>query len=139
MIKYILELVTSVFLAQMFIAALAVYWKQLKNENIDYWKAVPLYFKANSGRYVLVAVCVLIACYLLSDYMNLKLTRKELLSKGWKELTRTEQIQLRFRTVTICLGAFIEVIAVLLYKAGFKSIIEFGQSKGVNADELIKK
>lgn len=137
MIKYISLLIVAVFLAQAFIAAFAVYYQQLKNPNIDYWKAVQLYFKANKGRYILVAVCVLIVSFVLSDYMNLELTRQELLAKGWKELTRTEQIQVRFKSYGIGLGAFIEIIAVLLYKAGFKSIVDFGKAKGINADELI--
>lgn len=138
MIQYILLLIVAVFLAQAFIAAFAVYRVQLANENINYIKALQLYFKANMARYVLVAVCVLILCFILSDYMDLSLTRDDLRAKGIKELTRVELIQLRFKSYSIAVGVFIEVIAVLLYKAGFKSIVDFGKSKGVSADEIVK-
>lgn len=138
MIKYITLLIGAVFLAQAFIAAFAVYVKQLSNPNINYWQAVKLYFQSNKARYVLVAVCVLILSFVLSDYMDLSVTRAELRAKGVDTLNKVEKIQLYFKSWAIGVGAFIEVIAVLAYKAGFKSIIDFGKSKGVSADEIVK-
>jgi len=138
MIKYILLLIVAVFLAQAFIAAFAVYVKQLSNDNIKYGQALQLYFRSNMARYVLVAVCVLILSFIMSDYMDLSLTRADLRAKGIDTLNRIERIQLYFKSWAIGVGAFIEVIAVLAYKAGFKSIIDFGKSKGVSADEIVK-
>jgi len=138
MIKYILLLIVAVFLAQAFIAAFAVYVKQLSNDNIKYGQALQLYFRSNMARYVLVAVCVLILSFIMSDYMDLSLTRADLRAKGIDTLNRIERIQLYFKSWAIGVGAFIEVIAVLAYKAGFKSSIDFGKSKGVSADEIVK-
>lgn len=135
MIKYIALLIVAVFLAQAFIAALAVYRVQLSNDKINYKQALHLYFKANMARYVLVAVCVLILCFVLSDYMDLSVTRAELRAKGLEALNRIEKIQLYFKSWAIAVGAFIEVVAVLAYKAGFKSIIDFGKSKGLTDQE----
>ncbi|MBE2229939.1 MAG: hypothetical protein IAE96_04760 [Chitinophagaceae bacterium] len=135
MIKYISLLIVAVFLAQAFIAALAVYRVQLSNEKINYQQALQLYFKANMARYVLVAVCVLILSFILSDYMDLSLTREDLRAKGIEALNRVERIQLYFKSYAIGVGAFIEVLAVVLYKAGFKSIIDFGKSKGLTDQE----
>lgn len=136
MIKYISLLIVAVFLAQAFIASLAVYRVQLSNDNINYRQALQLYFKANMARYVLVAVCVLILSFILSDYMDLSLTRADLRAKGIDALNRVERIQLYFKSYAIGVGAFIEVLAVLLYKAGFKSIIDFGKSKGLSDQDV---
>lgn len=132
MIKYISLLIIAVFLAQAFIAALAVYRVQLGNDKINYIQALHQYFKSNVARYVLVAICVLIACFVLSDYMDLSLTRDDLRAKGIDTLNRVERIQLYFKSWAIGVGAFIEVIAVLFYKVGFKSILDFGKSKGLS-------
>lgn len=136
MIKYISLLIVAVFLAQAFIAAMAVYRVQLSNDKITYRQALHLYFKANMARYVLVAVCVLILSFILSDYMDLSLTRADLRAKGIDALNRVERIQLYFKSYAIGVGAFIEVLAVLLYKAGFKSIIDFGKSKGLSDQDV---
>lgn len=136
MIKYISLLIVAVFLAQAFIAALAVYRVQLSNEKINYRQALQLYFQANMARYVLVAVCVLILSFILSDYMDLSLTRADLRAKGIEALNRVERIQLYFKSYAIAVGAFIEVLAVVLYKAGFKSIIDFGKTKGLTDQEV---
>lgn len=132
MIKYTGLLVIAVFLAQAFIAALAVYAAQLKNPDVNFAQAIRAYAKANSARYVLVAVCVLIICFVLSEYMNLSLSHADLVKKGFKELTRIEKIQYNFKTYSIAVGAFIELIAVVFYKAGFNTIINYGKEKGVD-------
>lgn len=136
MIKYIGLLIIAVALAQAFIAALAVYFAQLKNNEINFAQAIRTYAKSNLARYVLVAVCVAIISFLLSEYMNLSLSRADLLKKGFKELTRTEKIQLHFKTYAVCVGAFIELIAVIFYRAGFNSIAKFGKEKGADTDDI---
>lgn len=136
MIKYIGLLVVAVFLAQAFVAALAVYFVQMKNPNINYAQAIQKYFKANSARYVLVAVCLMITCFLLSEYMNLSLSHSDLVKKGFKELTRVEKIQYNFKTFAFVFFTFIEIIAVIFYRAGFNTVINFGKEKGANTDDI---
>ena len=136
MIKYILLLVMGVLLAQMFITAMAVWIQQSKNPNINWIKAMKLYVAANSGRYILVAVLILILCFVLSDWMDLSLTHDDLIKKGIASLSRAEKIQLQFKTYTIGIGSFIEVIAVVFYKTGFKQIIDFGKSKGIDTNDI---
>ena len=136
MIKYTFLLIAGVFLAQMLVAGLAVWWEQNKNPNINYWKAMQMYLRKNFGRYIVVAVSTLILCFIMSEYMNLSLTREDLLKKGVSELTRTEKIQLNFKTWSIVVGTFIELLATIFYRAGFKAIADFGRSKGADTDDI---
>lgn len=132
MIKYILLLLVAVGLAQAFVAAFAIWNWQVKNPLINYRQAGVIYFRANFGRYVLVAISTAILCFILSDWMDLNLSHSDLIAKGKAELTRVEQIQLRFKTFAIAIGALIEVIAILVYKAGLQKILDFGKQKGID-------
>ena len=133
MLNYIIILIAGVFLAQCFVASLAIWQWQKRNNNIKYPKAAEIYFTENLGRYVVVAVCTFILCFLLADYLDLSISRAELLAKNETvKLSRIELIQLRFRTFTVAIGAFVEVIAVIAYKKGLSKILEYNNSIDTN-------
>lgn len=130
-IKYMVLLIIAVGLAQSFVASVAIYFWQRKNPDINYKQASGIYFHSNVGRYVVVAISLLILCFVLSDWMDLSLSHAELLAKGKDALTKAEKIQLQFKSWAIGVGAFIEVIAIALYKTGLDKILNYGNGKGI--------
>jgi uncharacterized membrane protein len=130
MAKYIFLLIMAVFAAQLLITSIAVWFVQTKNPKITYPQAVKLYIHGNIARYVVVAAATLVLCFLLVDYLDLSMSHNDL--KHLEKLTRAQQIQLNFRLYAIAVGSFIEILAVLFYKIGWKKINDFGKSQGID-------
>jgi nicotinamide riboside transporter PnuC len=131
------KLFFGIMIAQALVTGIGVYIWQLKNSNIEYWQAVRLYYKKSKGRYVIVLLATIALMFMLTDWMNLNMTRAELLAKG--ALTRTEKIQLQFKTWALGIGSVIEVAAMLFYRGAIQAILNFGKSKGIDTNDLLNK
>lgn len=131
--KYYLLLWVAVIIGQLFFAVAAVWVWQKKNPNINYFQALKVYFEKEVGTYTLVLAATIIISFILSDWMDLSISKQELMSKN--ELTRFEYWQAKFRTAATIFGTFAHLLAAIFFKSGKEAIVKFGRSKGVNLSE----
>jgi ATP/ADP translocase len=131
--KYYSLLMAAVVLGQLFVASLMIYYYQSKNENINYLKASGIYFNKSIARYVMIISFTLLVMFVLSDYMDLNITRAELMIKG--ELSKFEKAQKNFRTIASVYGMFAELVPLLVYKGVGKAIMQYSAKLGIDSDK----
>jgi hypothetical protein len=134
--KYYFLLLFAVIIGQTFLAAVSAWVFQKGNDNIDYPKALQLYFKKEMGTFFVILTFTLMLMFVLSDWMDLATSRTDLIAKG--ALTKFEQAQKNFRTVAVVYGVFAQWIAFLFYKGGKNAIEKYGKERGVNINEADK-
>ncbi len=130
---YYILLILAVILGQTFVAAVASWVYQRKNENIGYGKALNLYLAKEIGTFAVILSFTGIILFILSDWMDMTATKEILRSK--EKLTRFEQAQSVFRTVAVVYGVFAQWIALLFFKAGKKAIETYGTKQGVDVND----
>jgi hypothetical protein len=128
--KYYLYLLISVLLGQLLVAAIAVYYYQSKNPHINYWKAVQVYLAKSIPVYAVIMAITFIVMFLLSDYMDLNLSRADLIAKD--KLTKFELAQKNFRLLAICFGIAAELVALIVYKGVRLAVLDYGKKLGVD-------
>lgn len=134
--KYYLILTFAVILGQLFAAAIYIYLWQAKNDMIGYSKASELYVKKNIPAYVIILLFTILIMFVMSDYMDMNLSRAELIAKG--RLTRFENIQANFRLYSIAYGVFAEVLIAMLYKKAKNEITNYAGKQGFDLTETNK-
>lgn len=127
---YYLLVIAAVILGQTFTAAFLSWKHQTTNDLINYPTAFKLYINKNIGTFAVIVTFTLLVLFVLSDWMDLNLTKAELLAKG--QLTKVEAIQTKFKTYATFYGIFAQGIASLFYKGGELAIKNYGKSKGIN-------
>jgi hypothetical protein len=103
-------------------AACSIYVLQ-KNKDVNYWKAAALYFSGEIGSFVLAFSGLLVLLFIIPDFFDVEITRKDLLNKevlSWKEKFIVFQ-----RSASIGVGAFIQHIIYAIFKKGKKKIEEY--------------
>lgn len=131
--KYYLLLVFAVIIGQTFTGCVSAWVFQRKNDAIDYWKALKLYFKKEVGTFMVILTFTILLMFILSDWMDLSVSRAELMSR--EKLNRFEQAQKFFRTVAILYGVFAQWLAFLFFKGGKKAIDDYGKKAGVDTTD----
>jgi len=121
-----LQVLLAFLIAQLLMASINVYGYQKKKE-IEYMVAVKAYFKAEVGYFIIGFFSVLAVLFILSDFIDLSITREDLLSK--ETLTTKEKMQAFFKTTSLGLGAFIQYLAFALRNKG-KAAIDKMVDKG---------
>lgn len=134
--KYYFLLLMAVIIGQTFTAAIAAWIFQRSNDAIDYFTALKLYLKKEFGSFAVIISFTVLLMFILSDWMDLSVTRADLLAKG--QLTRFEQAQAKFKTVAVIYGAFAQWVAYFFYKKGKTAIEEYGKKNGIDLNELNK-
>jgi len=100
-------------LAQLLITSIMVYHYQ-KEKNISYGSALTAYMKAEIGYFIIGVIGILVILFILSDYVDLSITRKDLLTKGG--LTWKENLRLYFKSLSIFIGGMVQYIAFVYNK-----------------------
>lgn len=131
---YYIILIVAVIIGQSFTAAYLSWKYQNANELIDYPKAFKLYIHKNIGTFTVIVSFTLILLFVLSDWMDMTLTKTELLSITKR--TKFQEAQLKFRTVAIVYGVFAQGIASMVYKGGELAIKNYGKKQGVEPDQM---
>lgn len=129
---YYLLLIAAVIIGQTFTAAYLSWKYQTANDLIDYKKAFTIYVQKNIGTFAVIVTFTLMLLFVLSDWMDMTMTKQQLLSL--EKRTRFQEAQLKFRTVAIAYGVFAQAIASLLYKGGELAIKNYGKQKGIDTD-----
>lgn len=113
-------------LAQLLMTSIVVYRYQ-KDKDITYNKALITYLKAETGFFIIGLIGVISVCFILSDWIDLSLTKKDLLSIEHRTLK--ENLQLYFKTSAFVLGGFIQYIAFVWRDKGKIAIDKIVQEK----------
>lgn len=100
--------ICAFLLAQILMTSIVVYRYQ-KDKDISYDKALITYLKAEVGFFIIGLIGVVSLCFILSDWIDLSLTKKDLLSIEHR--TFKQNLQLYFKTSAFVLGGFIQYIA----------------------------
>lgn len=130
--KYYLLLLLAVIIGQSFWASATVWYHQNQNENLNFFKALIVYFKKEVGSYVVVLLLTILIMFVLSDYMDLNVSRADLIAKG--SLSKWENAQKMFRTYASEYGVFAQLVASLFYKGGVQAIMKYGKSHGIEVN-----
>lgn len=133
--NHYLEVFVAFLLAQSLMASIMVYTYQ-KKKSIGYIDALLTYFKAEVGFFVIGVIGISTILFILSDFIDLSITRHDLLSI--ENLTWKQNLQLYFKTSSVCLGAFVQYLAFKLKdkgKAAIDKVVDNIISDKLNAKE----
>lgn len=106
--KHYLIVIMAFLLAQALMTSIMVYNYQ-KEKDTTWWKSLTSYMRAEIGYFIIGLVGIVSVCFLLSDFIDLSLTKSDLENvkdKNWKVL-----LQLYFKTSSFIIGGFIQYIA----------------------------
>jgi len=121
-------------LGQLGYASVSVYIIQNKIANVSYWEAMRQYFKKEVGSFVMAACGWAIVMFIASDWVDVTVTKKDLLVK--ESLTIKDKLIIYQRSIATGLGAFIQHIIYVAFKRGKKAIHDYAQKN--NVDDNIK-
>lgn len=130
--KYYLLLLLAVVIGQLFTAAVSIWIFQKDNPNINYFRAVKVYFNKELATFVVIFTFTLLLMFILSDWMDLNVTQFDLRTKT--QLTKFEAIQAKYRTYAALYGVFAQSIALLFFRKGKQAIQEYGKKQGFDDD-----
>lgn len=111
--------ILAFLIAQFFMASVNVYIYQ-KEKDVDYWTALTSYFKSEIGFFIVGFAAIFGIMFILSDFVDLSITRADLLSL--EKLSLKQNLQLYFKTTAFFVGAFIQYIAFVFRKKGKQAI-----------------
>ncbi len=107
-------------LAQSLMASIQVYNYQ-KEKSISYNLSMRTYFSAEMGYFIIGILAITCVLFILSDFVDLSITREDLLSK--EKTTWKENLRLYFKTSSLLVGGFVQYIA-FVYKSKGKIAID---------------
>jgi hypothetical protein len=98
----------SLPLGQALMTSIVVYNYQ-KEKQIDYFHSVITYMKAEIGYFIVGFIGILCVCFIVSDFIDLSVTREDL--KSLEQRTWKENMQLYFKSSAFVVACFIQYIA----------------------------
>jgi hypothetical protein len=117
--KHYTEMLLGFMLAQLLIASIMVYNYQ-KEKDVPYLTAMKTYLKAELGFFIIGLIGISTVLFILSDFIDLSVTKKDLESIEGRSLK--QNLQLYFKTASIVIGGFIQYIAFIYKKKGKAAI-----------------
>lgn len=128
MSKQYLIVFFAFLLAQLLMVSIMVYNYQ-KEKNIGYGMALYTYLKAEIGYFIVGFMGILCVCFILSDWIDLNLTKQDLESIVHRTLK--ENLQLYFKTGSFVISSFIQYIAFKYRERGKTAIDNVIEKTGV--------
>lgn len=125
-------MIVAFVLGQMGYASVSIYIIQNNVTGINYWRAVVQYCKKEVGSFIMAACGWAIIMFIASDWIDVNITRKDLLNK--ESLSIKEKLIVYQRTVAVVLGAFIQHLIYVAFKKGKKAIHDYAQKNNVDAN-----
>lgn len=129
---YYSNLIIAFIVGQLFFTAICSFYLQKNLPNVDYWTAFKIFLKKEFGGLVVAISFVLMLLFVLPDFINLQMTREELLKK--ENLTKVEQAQIWFKTIATAFGIFAQWIPFIVFKRGKKAIEDYAKQKGIETE-----
>lgn len=127
--KYYLLLISATILGQLFVASIGIYYYQLQNDCIGYWKAAKIFANKQLAVWFVIILFTMIILFVLPDWMDLSLSRATLEAKT--TLTRFEKLQKIYRTFAVVYGVGAQWIALLAFKGTRNAILKYGKSNNI--------
>lgn len=118
MIHYV-QLFFGFLIGQFLMMSLNVYDFQ-KKKDISYRNALAAYAAAEIGYFVIAGLGLIALLFILSDYIDLSVTKNDL--KSLESLDWKQKLQLYFKTGSLFLGAFIQYLTFKFRSVGKKAI-----------------
>lgn len=118
MIHYV-QLFFGFLIGQFLMMSLNVYDFQ-KKKDITYGNALNAYVAAEIGYFVIAGIGLISLLFILSDYIDLSVTKNDL--KSLDSLDWKQKLQLYFKTGSLFLGAFIQYLTFKFRSVGKKAI-----------------
>ena len=118
MIHYV-QLFFGFIIGQFLMMSLNVYDFQ-KKKDIAYRNALKAYATAEIGYFVIAGLGLIALLFILSDYIDLSVTKNDL--KSLESLDWKQKLQLYFKTGSLFLGAFIQYLTFKFRSVGKKAI-----------------
>lgn len=118
MIHYV-QLFFGFIIGQFLMMSLNVYDFQ-KKKDISYRNALAAYATAEIGYFVIAGIGLIALLFILSDYIDLNVTKNDL--KSMDSLDWKQKLQLYFKTGSLVLGAFIQYLTFKFRSVGKKAI-----------------
>ena len=114
-----LQVFAAFLLAQLLMMSIMVYNYQ-KEKNVDYIPSVKAYVRAEVGYFIIGIFGILVILFIMSDWVNLSVTKEDLLKVEKRSLKQNMQIY--FKTTAIVVGAFIQYLAFTFKNKGKAAI-----------------
>lgn len=135
MLNNYLTIIIAFFLGQFAYTTATVYLLQ-KNKPISYGQAFKAYITKEIGWFIVALAGVSCILFISSDYIDLSIKRSDLLNK--EVLTLKEKIIVYFRTISLCVGAFVQHLLFLWLKKGKTAVHELNEkiSSKKETDEI---
>jgi hypothetical protein len=117
--KHYVIMLLGFLLAQLLMVSIMVYNYQ-KEKDVPYLVALRTYLKAELGFLIIGLLGISSVLFILSDFIDLSVTKKDLLTIEGRSLK--QNLQLYFKTASIVIGGFIQYIAFIYKKKGKAAI-----------------
>lgn len=101
-------IILAFLLGQALMTSIVVYNYQ-KEKHIEYDHALITYMKAEVGYFIVGFIGILCVCFILSDFIDLNVTKEEL--KSLETITWKEKLQIYFKSSAFVIACFIQYIA----------------------------
>lgn len=131
---YYMLLLIGFIVGQLLFMAICSYYLQKDLPNIEYIKAFKIFFNKEFGGFVVALCFVFVLLFVLPDFINLNLTKQQLMEK--ENLTKVEQAQVYFRSLATLLGIFGQWIPFIVYKRGKKAIVDYSNKNGLDTSSI---
>lgn len=125
-----LIMIVAFLLGQIAYASVSIYIIQNKVEGINYWQAVGQYFKKEIGSLVMAVSGWAIIMFIASDWIDVNISRKDLLNK--EVLSLKEKAIVYQRTFATLLGGLIQHVLYVAFKRGKKAIQDYARKNNVD-------
>lgn len=125
---YYINALVAFTIGQFLFISICAYWLQKSIDNIDFPKAFTVFFHKEFGGFVVALAFTLALLFVLPDFINVNITRADLLQKD--KLTKFEEAQKWFRTIMTVIGVFAQWIPFVLFKKGKKALEDYANKIG---------
>lgn len=126
---YQIVIIEAFVLGQIFFGLVCAWYLQLDKPELNYFDALRVFIKKEIGGFLVSVSFLSLVVFVLSDFINLNLTKQDLMLK--QNRTNLENAQLYFRTVASFLGVFAQWLAFYVFKRGKKGIEDASKKAGI--------
>jgi cbb3-type cytochrome oxidase subunit 3 len=120
------------FIGQIAYASVSAYIIQKDLTGIDYWQALRVYAKKETGSFVMAFSALLVMLFIFPDFFDPSVTRADLLNK--EALTIKERMIAYLRTSSLIAGGLSQHILYVAFKRGKKAIVDYAAKNNVDSN-----
>lgn len=119
-------------IGQIAYASVSAYIIQKDLKGIDYWTALRVYVKSETGSFAMAFSALLILLFIFPDFFDPSVSRKDLKNK--EALTIVERMILYLRVASVLIGGLSQHILYVAFKRGKKAIVDYAAKNSVDSN-----